>query len=402
MLKVWNMALVILTFSLCIFGTFLTRSGIVSSVHAFAQSSIGPAFSGFLFFMIATSVILLIRRLPDLKSENTLDSFLSRESSFLFNNLILVGAMFATLWGTIFPVLSEWVTGTQITVGAPFFNKVNIPIGLFLLFLTGIGPLFAWRKSSTYSLKRNFFYPFSSSIIFGVFLYVAGVNSMWPLVSFFLCFFVAFVVIQEFVKGVRARHKNLGEAFHTALVNLTLRNTRRYGGYIVHFGIVFMFIGFTGNSFTVEEKAEIGVGESFTIGDYELRLDSFNNGENALYSFSIANLTILKNGKTVSTEFPGKRNYFSQDQATTEVAILSSFMEDLYIVYSDFPREFRQNRAEFITYINPLIIFVWMGGFVVVFGGIIAMIPNIMTHRKIAAIEELAVREEETELSNRN
>ena len=141
--------------------------------------------------MIATSVILLIRRLPDLKSENTLDSFLSRESSFLFNNLILVGAMAATLWGTIFPVLSEWVTGTQITVGAPFFNKVNIPIGLFLLFLTGIGPLFAWRKSSTYSLKRNFFYPFSASIIFGIFLYVVGINAMWPLVSFFLCFFVA-------------------------------------------------------------------------------------------------------------------------------------------------------------------------------------------------------------------
>ena len=401
MLKVWNMALVITTFTLCIFGTFLTRSGIVSSVHTFAQSSIGPAFLSFLIFMIVTSVILLVRRLPDLKSENTLDSFLSRESSFLFNNLILVGAMLATLWGTIFPVLSEWVRGTQITVGAPYFNAINIPIGLFLLFLTGVGPLFAWRKSSTYSLKRNFFYPFGSSIIFGAFLYTAGINSLWPLVSFFLCFFVAFTVIQEFVKGVRARHKNIGEAYHTALINLTLRNTRRYGGYIVHFGIVFMFIGFTGNAFTIEKKAEIGVGESFTIGDYELRLDGFNNGENALYSFSTANLTILKNGKTVSTEFPGKRQYFSPDQATTEVAIHSTFMEDLYIVYSDYPREFRQNRAEFITYVNPLIIFVWIGGFVIVFGGIIAMIPNIMTNRKIAGFEELAVQEEKTELSNR-
>lgn len=401
MLKVWNMSLILLTFTLCIFGTFLTRSGIVSSVHAFATSAIGPAFSSFLIFMIVVSVILLVRRLPDLKSENTLDSFLSRESSFLFNNLILVGAMAATLWGTIFPVLSEWVTGTQITVGAPYFNKVNIPIGLFLLFLTGIGPLFAWRKSSTYSLKRNFFYPFASSMIFGAFLYAFGVTSILPLVSFFLCFFVAFTILQEFAKGVRARHKNIGEAYHTALLNLTLRNTRRYGGYIVHFGMVFLFMGFTGNAFTVNKTAEIGVGESFTVGDYELRLDGFDNGENVLYSFSIANLTILKDGKAIATETPAKRVYFSQDQATTEVAILSSFMEDLYIVYSDIPREFRENRAEFITYINPLIIFVWIGGFVIVFGGIIAMVPNIMTHRKIAAFEEPAEQEEETELSNR-
>lgn len=304
--------------------------------------------------------------------------------------------MLATLWGTIFPVLSEWVRGTQITVGAPYFNAINIPIGLFLLFLTGVGPLFAWRKSSVYSLKRNFTYPISASLVFGIILYLLGVTHMFALISFFLCFFVAFTIVQEFAKGMMARHRNIGEPYFRALLNLTMRNTRRYGGYIVHFGIVFLFMGFTGNAFNIEKKAEIGIGESFVIGDYEIRLDNFDNGRNELYEYSIAYLTILKDGEPVSHETPSKRVYFASDQPTTEVSILSSFSEDLYIVYSDYPREFRGNRAEFITYVNPLIMFVWLGGLVLVIGSIIAMIPNIIAQRKIPGFDEISIKEELT------
>ncbi len=394
MLKVWNVVLILLTFTLCIFGTFLTRSGIVSSVHSFAQSSIGPAFSTFLLFMITVSLLLLFKRLPDLKSENNLDSLVSRESSFLFNNLILVGAMLAILWGTIFPVLSEWVRGTQITVGAPYFNRINIPIGLFLLFLTGVGPLFAWRRTSNYSLKRNFFYPISLSIVFGIVLYASGVHHMFALISFFLCFFVTVTIVQEFAKGMIARHKNLGEPFLKAFVNLTLRNTRRYGGYIVHFGIVFLFMGFTGNAFNIETKADLQIGESMVAGPFELRLDSVLNGKTELYEYSEVYLSVLKGGKVVSNEVAQKRYYFASEQPTTEVAIYSTFAEDLYIVYSEISAD---DRVVLNTYVNPLIIFVWLGGLVLILGSLIAMIPDSVTHRSLSAYEELAAKESETE-----
>ncbi len=394
MLKVWNIVLILLTFTLCIFGTFLTRSGIVSSVHSFAQSSIGPAFSTFLLFMITVSLLLLFKRLPDLKSENNLDSLVSRESSFLFNNLILVGAMLAILWGTIFPVLSEWVRGTQITVGAPYFNRINIPIGLFLLFLTGVGPLFAWRRTSNYSLKRNFFFPVNLSIVFGIVLYALGVHHMFALISFFLCFFVTVTIVQEFAKGMRARHKNLGEPYPKAFVNLTLRNTRRYGGYIVHFGIVFLFMGFTGNAFNIESKADLKIGESMVTGPFELRLDKVLNDRTELYEYSEVYLSVLKEGKVVSNEVAQKRYYFASEQPTTEVAIYSTFTEDLYIVYSEIPAD---DRAVLNTYVNPLIIFVWLGGLVLILGSLIAMIPDSVTHRSLSAYEELAVKKSETE-----
>ncbi|MFC1553786.1 heme lyase CcmF/NrfE family subunit [candidate division KSB1 bacterium] len=391
MLKVWNMSLILSTFLLCIFGTFLTRSGIVSSVHAFASSTIGPAFAVFLILLTGASIVLLLKRLPELKSEAKLDSLISRESGFLFNNLILVGAMLATLWGTIFPVLSEWVRGTQITVGAAYFNQVNIPIGLFLLFLTGIGPLFAWRRSSVYSLKKNFLYPMSLSIIFGVLLFFLGVKHPFALISFFLCFFVAVTVFQEFLKGTLVRMKNLGESFFRALINLMFRNTRRYGGYIVHFGMVFMFIGFTGNSFNKELKTEVKDGESFHLGGYEIRLDKTDTGLTNLYRFEQADITVLKDGKEVSKEVAQRRVYLASNQPTTEVAIFVTFFSDLYLVYSEPPVGDRG--AEIIAYINPLISFVWLGGGVLILGSLIAVIPNIIPKRDMSKYNELSKKE---------
>src|SRR5574341_788912 len=229
MLKMWNMWLIFSTFLLCILGTFLTRSGVVSSVHAFAQSSIGTWFVGFLVLAFATCGFFFIRNYGYMKSENRLESLISRESSFLFNNLVLLVACFAVLWGTLFPILSEWVQGTKITVGPPFFNRVNIPIGLFLLLLTGVGPLLAWRRSSFESLKRAFLWPAVSGLAVSLALFTVGIRSFYALMSFGLCAFVLVTVALEFFKGAKAIRAKSGSNLLLSMIELTHRNTRRYG-----------------------------------------------------------------------------------------------------------------------------------------------------------------------------
>jgi len=272
MLKVWNVFLIMITYLLGVFGTFITRSGVINSVHAFADSSLGPFFLYYMSAVFFVSMYLIIDRLPYLKSERPLDSVLSRESAFLFNNLVLLVACFAVFWGTMFPVLSEWVQGQKMTVGPPFFNNVNIPIGLFLLFLTGVGPLFAWRKTSVESLKKAFFWPVIFSVPFCAALMIAGMRDFYAVVSFTLCVFVLITVVREFYKGASVRAKNTGESFLSAIVNLTLKNKRRYGGYIVHVAIVVIFVGLTGNAFNKEVQQKLSKGESMHIGRYMLRM----------------------------------------------------------------------------------------------------------------------------------
>src|ERR1700739_797475 len=236
MMKVWNVWLVFITFMLCILGTLLTRSGVVSSVHAFAQSSIGNWFVGFLCIVISTCLFAYFKNKDYLKSENQLDSLVSRESSFLFNNLVLLVACVAVLSGTLFPVFSEWFTGSRISVGAPFFNKVNIPLGLMLMFLTGVGPLLAWRKTSADSMRRNFRGPLTAAAIGGVLLFIFGVREMFSLICFTLCIFVTATIVQEFYRGARVVRIRSGASWLASCVDLTLRNTRRYGGFFVHAG----------------------------------------------------------------------------------------------------------------------------------------------------------------------
>src|SRR5256885_15495762 len=237
MMKVWNVWLVFCTFMLCILGTLLTRSGIVSSVHAFAQSQIGNWFVGFLVLVFVVCLLAYVKNRDYLKSENQLDSIISRESSFLFNNLILLVSCIAILSGTLFPVFSEWITGDRISVGAPFFNKVNIPIGLLLLFLTGVGPLLAWRKTSTESLKRNFGWPLGIGLLAGVIALVFGFREIYSWVCLILCVFVASTVGLEFYRGAKVIRARSGATFMASAVDLTMRNTRRYGGFIVHVGM---------------------------------------------------------------------------------------------------------------------------------------------------------------------
>jgi len=374
MMKVWNMVLVSATFFLCIFGTFLTRSGVVSSVHAFAQSPIGTYFITFLVLHIAVTAYLILDRLDYLKSEAQLESVVSRESTFLFNNLILLASCFAVLWGTLFPVISEAVTGEKISVGKPFFDRVNVPIGLFLIFLTGVGPLIAWRRSSLESLRRAFLWPALGGLVVSVGLFAAGVRHFYALMSFGLCVFVAWTIIAEFLKGSRAIGSRTGKNPIAAMLELTHRNTRRYGGYVVHMGIVFMFIGFTGSAFNVDDTVEVSVGDTFSLGHYELTVSDIRDGQNANYEWNHAVINVTKDGSPIDTLQPERRFYFASQQPASEVSIRRRLNEDLYVNFAGMSSD--GSKAVMQAYVFPLVSWIWIGFWVVFFGTLICLIPS--------------------------
>ena len=374
MLKVWNMALIILTYALSIFGTFLTRSGVISSVHAFAQSSLGPYFLLYLAGILVVAITLLVKRLPQLRSDHRLESVVSRESSFLFNNLFLVGIMFAVLWGTMFPIISEAVRGVKISVAAPFFNRVNMPLGLGLLFLSGICPLIAWRKASARNLRRNFLYPLSLSFVITATLYTLGIRHVVALISFAICLFVFGTIILEFYRGTRARRSVSGGTVWQAFVSVIRRNRRRYGGYIVHFGIVLIFVGITGSSaYQIEQNMSLHPGESALVGAFTLQYDDLTRAIEPTHETFVAKLIVSRQGKYLTTLYPEKRLYFAQNQPTTEVALRTSPFEDLYIIMAGFEPS---KAATFKVFVNPLVFWMWMGGLVVVLGTIIAIWPE--------------------------
>ncbi|PYV16084.1 MAG: cytochrome C biogenesis protein [Acidobacteria bacterium] len=374
MLKVWNMVLVMATFFLCIFGTFLTRSGIVSSVHAFAQSNIGIFFAVFLGIIIFFSLTLLFLRLDFLKSENRLDSVVSRESGFLFNNWILLAAVFAVLWGTIFPIISKAVEDKTVTVGPPYYNKTALPIGLLLLFLTGAGPLLAWRKTSFQSLRRNFTLPLAVAVVAGAGLFFAGIRDLYPWMALTLAIFVAACVLQEFYKGARTRQKIVGENFAHALYNLTMRNTRRYGGYVIHLGIVLLFVGFAGLAFKTEAKATMDKGDLLRVKDYVLRCEGISKGETPNYLYERAELSIVKDGRALGTVLPEKRLFKASQESISHVALRPSLAQDLYVVLAGNDED--TGKVLIQVFINPLVAWVWMGGLVVFLGTLLAMVPS--------------------------
>jgi len=379
MLKVWNMVLIILTFIMSIFGTLLTRSGMVQSVHAFAQSPVGGYFRAFIIVALSGALYLLFDRLPYLKSENQMESIVSRESSFMFNNLILLAACFAVFWGTMFPIISEAATGSKITVGPPFFNKVNVPIAIFLIFLTGVGPLLAWRRASTNSLKRNFLSPAVIALASGVALYFRGVQHFYAWLSIVMSIFVTLTIIREFYKGAAARSSGTGETFLEAIVNLTLRNTRRYGGYVVHFGFVLLFIGWTGQAFTTDAEGEMGVGDTLSIREYTLRVDKLGIEDTPNYASDKATISLFEYGKKVANLYPEKRLYKAgqEKQPTTEVSIYSTAKNDVYLVFQGGTRDGK--KAIIQVFYNPLTMWVWIGGIVLVAGTLIALLPNKKT-----------------------
>jgi len=374
MLRVWNMVLIMLTFFLSIFGTFLTRSGVISSVHSFTASSIGPFFSGFLVIIILSSIALLIWRMDVLKTRNQLESLTSRESSFLLNNLIFIAICFSVLWGTMFPLVSEAVRGAKITVGPPFFSQVNVPIGLLLLFLTGVGPLLAWRRTSFESFKRNFMVPVILAFVSAPVFWLLGVRSLYPFVSAVLIIFVGSSIIQEFWKGMTARHRMTGENYVRALVNMTLKNKSRFGGYIVHLAIVFYFIGFTGSAFNVEVEKTLQPGEALEAGMFSFVYTDHQQLNRPNHVAQIVELEILKDGESYGKLYPEKRMYFRSNQPNTEVDILQTWREDLYATLAGVSGE--NNAATIRIFVNPLVQWIWIGGAILAFGTIIAMLPT--------------------------
>jgi cytochrome c-type biogenesis protein CcmF len=376
MMKVWNMVLVSGTFLLSILGTTLTRTGLVSSVHAFAQSPVKPYFTTFLISAIVLTTFAIIMNLPYLKSEVKLESVVSRESSFLFNNLILLASCFAVLWGTLFPVIMEALTGEKETIDGPYYNRVTIPIALFLIFLTGVGPLIAWRKSSINSLKRSFAIPVAVFFLLVIGLAAAGIHDITALMSFGLCAFVIASVLGEFWKGSRAIQLKEQIALPKAVFELTWRNTRRYGGYLVHMGIVCMFIGFTGAAFNQHETRSLGLNESLRFGSYDLKLLNVNDSTSPTgdYQFSRATLQVSRDGKVIDQLEPEIRLYQSSQQQSTIVGLRRRLQEDLYINFSGLAPD--NTKAIFLLYISPLVSCIWIGYWILLFGTLVCLVPG--------------------------
>ncbi len=380
MLQIWNVILIALTFSLTIFGTFLTRSGVMSSVHSFTASSLGPLFLGFVVILIVVSVFLIIYRYPRLKSQRRLESFTSRESGFLFNNVIFVVLCFTVFWGTIFPVISEAVNGTKITVGPPFFNQVNTPIGLLLLGLTGIGPLLAWRKTSFSNMKKNFSLPLSIMILSIPFLWISGFRN-YILITLSLSVFVLTAIIGEFIRGIRIRTKKSDESILTSLQKMVSQNRSRYGGYIVHLGIVCMFIGFTGQAFNQEKEFGISPGQSEELGGFNFELKRIDPSERPNHFAWIADIRVTDtHGEYITNLHPEKRIYFHRSpdenrrQPHSELDIFSRFNKDIYSIFNAVDES--TNTAFLKIMINPLVRWVWVGGCVLAIGALVAFNPK--------------------------
>jgi cytochrome c-type biogenesis protein CcmF len=375
MLKVWNILLAVITFLLGIFGTFITRSGLVSSVHAFADSGLGNFFIAYMLLVLFASLFLIVHRLPLLKSDHNLDSMLSRESAFLFNNLVLVVACFAILWGTMFPVLSEWVGAAKIMVGPPFFNSINIPIGLILLFLTGVGPFFAWRKTSGASLRHAFFWPSVLGVATCSGLIIGGMRNAYSVIALSLGAFVAATIVIEFIKGAWVRGRNTAENIFLSLLNLVMRNKRRYGGYIVHFGVVLIFIGIAGSAFNQQERKQLMANQEMSVGSYTLKMTDYKEGDAGHYTYGEVILQAYKNGKYIATLKPERRLFkTANQQAITTVALHSTLQEDLYVIFAG--TSDNGAKYEVMAYVNPLVLWVWIGTVVFVLGAIVTLLPG--------------------------
>ena len=372
MMKVWNMVLIASTFFLCIFGTFLTRSGIVSSVHAFAESPIGKYFVAFLALSIAATIWLILDRLNYLRSESDLESVVSRESSFLFNNLVLLASCFAVLWGTLFPVITEKLSNEKISLDAVWFNRLMVPIGLFLLFLTGVGPLFAWRRTSIDSLRKNFQWPGIGTLITAAALFAGGMRYPYSIISLSLCFFVTATIVLEFFRGANAISEKTQSGFIPAVIELTHRNTRRYGGYLVHMGMVLMFIGWSGHPFNETSIGEVAKGSTMKVGSYTLKVLDLTEGELSNYTWETAKLEVTKNGEFLEIVEPTRRFYKAAQQATAIVALRSRLNEDLYINYAARAGD----KATLQAYVFPLVEWIWIGVVVLIGGTLVCLVPS--------------------------
>jgi cytochrome c-type biogenesis protein CcmF len=376
MLRVWNVTLVIVTFFLTIFGTFMTRSGVVQSVHAFVEDRLlAWMFTVFFVLFLRFSFSLVVYRLPLLRSRHALDSWVSREAAFLANNWILLFSAFFVLFATMFPTLSEALKGQRLTVGPPFFNKWMLPIGLILLLLTGIGPLLAWRKSTLRNLVEQFLWPSAAGTVTAIALYALGVRVWASGVCFALCAFVTATVLQELVRGAQVRKGATGSDIITAMIGLVGRSRRRYGGYIVHLGIMLMFLGFAGQGFKQEEQVKLNVGQQTTVGPFTIQHDALTVTNDAQKQMVTGHVRVFEKDKQIATMEPA-RWFFArhEDEPTTEVAIRRAPGEDLYIVLGGYDPSTQQ--ATYAITVNPLVDWIWFGFAVMALGTGLALLPE--------------------------
>lgn len=375
MLKVWNLTLITLTFALVIFGTFLTRSGILNSVHAFTRGAVGYFFLAFLAVILLSTVSLLSLRADQLKTQGSVDSFLSRESAFLFNNLLLVTFCFTVFLGTIFPLLAEAVRGVKVSVGAPYFNYVAGPIGLGLLFLMGVGPVIPWRGGSWASLRRNLLGPGLAGVAAGCAAFLLGFRGPWVLTTYALAVFVMGVAVQEYYRGIRARRRTAGEGPVQALAQLFIRNRRRYGGFIVHVGFALVAIGIVSSSaFKVEQEGMLKKGEMLQAGKYQVRFDRLTSGEGPTHVKVHGIFTIFNESHEAGEMRPGLRFYPRSNDPIAEVDYWLGLQEDLYVILSSFDRQGAWAVVKVL--VNPMVSWIWIGGAIMALGTLIAMLPT--------------------------
>jgi cytochrome c-type biogenesis protein CcmF len=385
MLKVWNVLLVVLAFSLSLFGTFLTRSGVLNSIHSFTESSIGPWFLGFICFVVAMSLALVFWRLPLLRSKTKLESLVSREATFLYNNLLLVALCLTILWGVTFPILSEAVRGESVTVGRPYYDFFLRAFGLPLLLLMGIGPLVAWRRASLRSLGKTFLWPFAAAVVGGIGLLAAGAGSSTPgLIAYTFSIFVGATIVLEFARGTAARRALAGGSVPRAFADLVSRNRRRYGGYIVHAAIVLLAIGIAGSSaYDTSRSARLARGESLKVRDYTLVYRGLTSSRSQNAIEQRATIDVYRGGDRIAIMHPGKNDYPVEQQVSNEVSIRSDWLtgEDLFLITEQINGD---GTIDFKAIINPLVNLIWLSGFVFLLGSLVALWPDVREEQRLA------------------
>ena len=374
MLKLWNLTLIILTFGLTLFGTFLTRSGIIGSVHAFTQGSVGQFFLGFLALAMLGAFSLLAWRLDRLRSHSELDSVFSRESAFLLNNLFLIAAAFTVFFGTVFPLISEAVKGVKVSVGAPFFNLVNIPIFLSLLFLMGIGPLIAWRRASAENLKRNFLMPVAAGVVAAAVLRLLGVGNTVVLVCLALVVFVTGTIVLDFYRASRARRRT-GDGWLEATWGLLHRQNRRYGGFVIHLGILVIAVGVAGSqAWSVQTETSLERGQSMELAGYHIRFDGLEPSDESNH-FKVTGAFTVSNGRRAMTMLHPAKKFYPQEQ--TPIAAVDyrlGLIEDLYLVLGDFAQD--GSHATIKVQVNRMVSWLWIGGLILTLGAALAILPE--------------------------
>ena len=374
MLKLWNLTLIILTFSLTLFGTFLTRSGIIGSVHAFSQGSVGQFFLAFLALVGLGAFSLLAWRVERLGAQGELDSIVSRESAFLLNNLFLVAAAFTVFFGTVFPLLAEAITGTKVSVGAPFFNLVNIPIFLALLFLMGVGPLIAWRRASAENLRRNFLTPVGIGVVAAAACRLLGIGNAVVLLCLGLVAFVAATIGLDFARAARARRRT-GDGWLDATWGLALRQNRRYGGFVVHLGILVLAVGVAGSqAWSTQTEVTLNRGEATEVAGYTIRFEGLAGVEESNHAKVVGTFAVSDKHGPYTVLTPAKKFYPQEQTPIAAVDYRLGVLEDLYLVLGEFARD--GSHATIKVQVNRMVSWLWMGGFVLTLGAALAILPE--------------------------